>query len=98
MGGEEFPWLSGSCLETSRARGCHLVSLKAAPAKGPSVTLGFVAVSRKQECEPHAAGFSVEKRLPSAFVSLLLVEVNLISTGCREAKKSLLSCALTDKH
>lgn len=52
---------------------CPLVSLEAVPAKGALVTLGFVPVSGKQECEPEAAGFSVEMSLPSAFVTLLVV-------------------------
>lgn len=70
-----FGFLSGD----SRARGCHLVFLKVVPAKGTCVTQGFVPVSRKRECEPDAAGFSVEMCL---LVFLLLVLVNLISTGC----------------
>lgn len=65
----DFRFLSGD----GRARGCHLVFLKAVPAEGTLVTRGFMAVSREQECEPDAAGLSVEVCLPSLFVFLLVV-------------------------
>lgn len=66
-------WAFGFLSGDSRARGCHLLSLKAVPAKGTLATHGFMPVSKKQECQPDAVGFPVEVSLPSVFVFLMVV-------------------------